>query len=203
MTRKGWHHSEETKRKIGLASARNAKFVMTPEVRLKISNSLKGRHPSDETRKKLSLARMGDKNVSKREDVKEKIRQSKLGKKRAPFTDEARRNMSEAHKGKRSNWQGGKTALGQLIRSSANYDEWRVTIFKRDDYTCQICGERGGRLQVDHIERFAQILVRNNIHSLEDAIACLELWDINNGRVLCVPCHAKTPTFCNKKQKTY
>lgn len=32
--------------------------------------------------------------------------------------------------------------------------EWRVVrsrIFKRDDYTCGYCGERGGRLECDHI----------------------------------------------------
>src|SRR5258707_12132934 len=34
----------------------------------------------------------------------------------------------------------------------------RVTIgptFERDDYTCKMCGERGGQLEADHILKFA------------------------------------------------
>jgi 5-methylcytosine-specific restriction endonuclease McrA len=35
-----------------------------------------------------------------------------------------------------------------------NAKEWatlRTTVFARDDYTCAYCGERGGRLECDHI----------------------------------------------------
>lgn len=33
-------------------------------------------------------------------------------------------------------------------------DEWallRAVVFERDDYTCRYCGERGGRLECDHV----------------------------------------------------
>ncbi len=31
--------------------------------------------------------------------------------------------------------------------------------------------------------------VENNITSFEQALKCLKLWDINNGRTLCLNCH--------------
>jgi hypothetical protein len=37
--------------------------------------------------------------------------------------------------------------------------EWallRAAVFERDDYTCQYCGERGGRLECDHIHPVAR-----------------------------------------------
>ena len=66
-------------------------------------------------------------------------------------------------------------------RDSVEDREWRTAIFKRDDYTCQMCGERGGRLQADHIEPVA---LRPDLR-----------FDLDNGRTLCVPCHKDTPTY--------
>lgn len=89
-----------------------------------------------------------------------------------------------------------------VIRDIWQYEDWRTKVFERDGYTCTKCGQRGGRfnLNVDHIKPFAQILEENNINSYntnyyQDAIACNELWDIRNGRTLCVECHRKTPTY--------
>jgi 5-methylcytosine-specific restriction endonuclease McrA len=66
-------------------------------------------------------------------------------------------------------------------RDSAEDREWREAVFRRDDYTCQICGARGVRLQADHIE---PISLRPDLRL-----------DLDNGRTLCVPCHKQTPTF--------
>mgnify|MGYP001569159134 CR=1 FL=1 len=94
------------------------------------------------------------------------------------------------------NWEGGKTILSDQVRNSKEYKLWRITIFERDDYTCQICGTKGGILQVDHWPKtFAQILRESNIRSLEDAINCATLWDINNNRTLCLDCHKQTDTY--------
>ncbi len=79
------------------------------------------------------------------------------------------------------NWRGGKTSEGQLIRSSAAYQEWRLAVFTRDDYTCQHCQVRGVVLHADHIKPFAYYPE-------------LRL-DVNNGRTLCVECHKKTDTY--------
>ncbi|MBI3888525.1 hypothetical protein HY311_01905 [Candidatus Nomurabacteria bacterium] len=88
-----------------------------------------------------------------------------------------------------------------LLRRCSKYSMWRERIFKRDNFICQICKVRGGKLCADHIEPFILLIYRNKIESYEDAIKCNELWDINNGRTLCLPCHYKTPTFGSKVQK--
>lgn len=64
---------------------------------------------------------------------------------------------------------------------------WRKAVFERDNYTCQECGQYGGKLQADHIKPY-----------------CLfpELrTDINNGRTLCLDCHKKTDTYGAKALK--
>jgi 5-methylcytosine-specific restriction endonuclease McrA len=76
---------------------------------------------------------------------------------------------------------------GQIrrLRASTEYRQWRTAVFKRDDYTCQDCGVRGGRLNADHIKRFA------DFPDLR--------FDVSNGRTLCEGCHRKTPTYGNRR----
>lgn len=81
------------------------------------------------------------------------------------------------------------------VRNSVNYREWRTSVFVRDNYSCVHCGVHGGTLHVDHIVPFSKILKSNNIQTLEDSEKCLELWDISNGRTLCISCHRKTDTW--------
>lgn len=66
-------------------------------------------------------------------------------------------------------------------RDSVEDREWRSAVFTRDDYTCQICEIRGGRLQADHIEPYS---LRPDLRL-----------DIGNGRTLCEACHRQTPTY--------
>jgi 5-methylcytosine-specific restriction endonuclease McrA len=59
--------------------------------------------------------------------------------------------------------------------------EWRKAVFERDEYTCIICKQKGGKLNADHIKPFK---------------AFPELrYDINNGRTLCIECHKKTDSY--------
>ena len=78
----------------------------------------------------------------------------------------------------------GKTSLAFRLRTSKRYAEWRLAVFERDNYTCQECGQRGGRLNADHIMRFAD-------HPSAR-------FDVANGRTLCVACHLLTETFGNR-----
>ena len=66
-----------------------------PEIRKKISEALKGKVRTEETKKKLSETR-------KRLYKERKIIPPWLGKKRPPFSQEWRKNMSLAHKGKKN-----------------------------------------------------------------------------------------------------
>jgi 5-methylcytosine-specific restriction endonuclease McrA len=61
------------------------------------------------------------------------------------------------------------------------YRKWREKVFKRDNYTCVFCKERGGRLHADHIKPFAWFPELRLV--------------LSNGRTLCVKCHYKTPTY--------
>lgn len=104
--------------------------------------------------------------------------------------------------GKRNpRWKGGITSLYHAIRTSFEYKLWRADVFERDKYTCQDCGERGGILNADHIKPFAIIIKENNIKNFDEALKCEELWDIDNGHTLCVPCHKKTETYGYKTIK--
>ena len=90
-------------------------------------------------------------------------------------------------------WKGGITEVRDKIRHMVLYKQWRRTIYQRDNWTCVICKIRGGNLEVDHYkERFCDIISKFKIRSLEDAKKCDTLWDINNGRTLCVECHNET-----------
>ena len=70
---------------------------------------------------------------------------------------------------------GGISSEEMRFRNSPEYREWRKRVYKRDDFTCQRCGIRGGRLTAHHIEFF--------VTNPELRI------DIDNGITLCRSCH--------------
>lgn len=85
--------------------------------------------------------------------------------------------------------------LRQQIRDMSKTKTWRNSVFERDDYTCQACGQKGGKIQADHVVPFSEILKQNNIVTIKAARQCVELWDTLNGRTLCVKCHKVTDTY--------
>ena len=96
------------------------------------------------------------------------------------------------------NWKGGIVPLKRSLRTQYIYRQWRDDVFTRDNYICQECNKRGGYLEAHHKESWSIIFDRNNIKTLEEAINCQELWNINNGITLCKDCHKKTLTYLNK-----
>ena len=106
---------------------------------------------------------------------------------------EVQKRMAENRKKEKHwNWKGGKTPVTMKIRHCYEYRQWRSDVFTRDDFTCQICGERGVKLEAHHIKMFRDILYEYDINSLEEALNCEEFWNINNGQTLCFKCHNKT-----------
>ena len=73
------------------------------------------------------------------------------------------------------NWKGGVTTENQKGRGSKKATEWRHSVFVRDSFTCQLCGQIGGNLQAHHKKEWA------NFKSLR--------YDVDNGATLCKTCH--------------
>jgi hypothetical protein len=129
------------------------------------------------------------------------------GRKRAQETVEKMRiNKRGTYAGARHwNWRGGITKPREFLRKMSEYVVWRTAIYERDNYTCQSCSRRGGDLEADHHPKpFAQILDENQISNREQARQCAELWNTDNGRTLCKPCHRMTYTGVPKNNwKSY
>lgn len=67
--------------------------------------------------------------------------------------------------------------LSEEGRRCAEYKAWRKAVYDRDDYTCQMCGARGVKLNAHHIFPYAYFPEKR--------------YDIKNGITLCIPCHQK------------
>jgi hypothetical protein len=93
------------------------------------------------------------------------------------LSEEHRIKLSLAVKGyKHPNWKGGITPKDKFERAKFR----RIIqkdVLRRDDYTCQMCGQRGGELQVDHIQSWKEYVELR--------------FNINNCRTLCKSCHYK------------
>lgn len=87
--------------------------------------------------------------------------------------------LSEWQIGKKSrNYDHSKTDEERIRdRKYPEYIEWRRKVYARDNYSCQCCGEKGGKLNAHHIESYSK-----NPHLRTD---------VNNGVTLCEPCHKR------------
>jgi len=132
------------------------------------------------------------------QEQKNKIGRAHKGK---IISEEQRKKISLANKGKYIGekspvWKGGKTPTITMIRNMSLYTQWRLNIFRRDNFTCIICGDKKGHnLEADHIKPLSIIVYQNKIKTFDDAEKCNELWNIINGRTLCKKCHKKTDTY--------
>lgn len=123
------------------------------------------------------------------------------------------KELSETHKGQKAwnygkkfpecsgekshFWKGGISPLANKIRESIENKNWKRLVMKRDNFTCQNCGIRGGYLIAHHINPFSKIIEEYHIKTLKQALSCEELWNPDNGKILCIKCHKKTDTYAN------
>ena len=80
---------------------------------------------------------------------------------------------------KHPNWRGGISVINEGQRKTHRYHLWRKKVFKRDRWTCVICGYRSkgnksGDIVADHIKPFSLFLKLRFV--------------VNNGRTLCIKC---------------
>jgi len=89
-------------------------------------------------------------------------------------------------------WKGGKTTKRLKILGQIEYKNWRTKCFCRDNYTCQNCGSKSGKLYDGTIE--LEVHHRIPVRKLLDTKFERYIYDINNGITLCAPCHRLIPT---------
>ncbi len=86
-------------------------------------------------------------------------------------------------------WKGGVSPLHKRVRSSARYKKWRKEILKRDKI-CIDCNSNKN-LRAHHIIPFYEIMFKHRVTTYGRALKCKQLWDLNNGELLCKQCHQK------------
>jgi len=163
--------------KLGIKNINKGTFgygrMPTLEDRRKASESLiakykngfvsphKGRIRTEESKRKISLAQIG--HIPWNKGFKTGIKPW-LNKKRPDIAGE---NCY--------NWKGGVTPKNLIIRNSLEMKLWKRSILGHDDFRCFDCGERGGKLEVDHILPYSKYPRLR--------------FDLNNGQILCKNCH--------------
>jgi len=73
-------------------------------------------------------------------------------------------------------WRGGPRPIDEKRRSD-EYKAWRTAVFQRDQYTCQICGQIGGKLVAHHVKDYIDFPESR--------------FDIDNGTTLCRADHSR------------
>ena len=196
MTKEGWKKRKANgngtgwnKGQRGLCSTDTIKKMSDAKLGKPTWN--KGKKLSDTHKKNLSKSHKGKPSsfIGKHHtlETKEKIRLSKSG------------NKSNL-------WKGGISKISALIRGCFQYRQWRSDVFTRDNFICQECGIKSGCghtviFQAHHIKSQSEILEEYQIKSIEEALTCEELWNINNGVTLCLDCHKLTDTYAGRNRK--
>jgi hypothetical protein len=133
----------------------------------------KGFHHSIESRKKMSEKRKGENNPMYGIHLISNRRGTNI-------SEEQKIKISKTLKGKmvgekNPNWRGGRSKRSHIIRTSEEYRQWRMSVFKRDSFTCLSCGKVGGEINAHHIKSF------KDFPEL--------IYKISNGITLCRNCH--------------
>ena len=98
-----------------------------------------GKKHTFETRKKMSLKAIGNQNA-----------------KGVVISDKHKSILSKLKMGENNpNWKGGIYLTNNTLRRSPQYKRWQKSIYKRDNYECQICGIKGVNLRANHIKKFS------------------------------------------------
>ncbi len=193
----------------GISFNKGKRLSLKHKEKLSIAKKIKptkywlGRKMSNNLKKELSDAHKGKKHT---EDTKKILSEINKGK---CFLEETRKKISKSKMGDKNPmavrpkelhwcWRGGITPIRQLIRHCFRYKKWRRDIFERDNFTCLECGDRSVKgnpvyLEAHHTpKRFVEILNEFKIETLEQALNCKELWNINKGKTYCKKCHDET-----------
>ena len=86
---------------------------------------------------------------------------------------------------KHHNWKGGVTYPIAALRKTKAYRHWRQAVLDRDNHQCTECATKDTRLDAHHIKSFTHFPELRFV--------------VNNGKTVCVRCHAKRGINENSK----
>jgi len=87
------------------------------------------------------------------------------------------------------NWKGGASQFNFAIRGLNENRKWVNSVTMRD-CKCLDCGSTLD-LEAHHKKPLAELITENEIKTVDQARACVALWDPSNGITLCAKCHCK------------
>ncbi len=125
-----------------------------------------------------------NKGISPSKETREKIRSANLGKKYSFETKLKHRNRWLGEKN--PNYVDGMSKYTDRQYNDIIWKMWREAVFVRDNWTCQKCGVRGGRLEPHHIKAWSQFPELR--------------FDLSNGQTLCKECHKLTDNYKGKSR---
>jgi len=128
---------------------------------------LESRNNNLEYKEKIKKRMTGENNPSKIPEYRDKMIKSK---KISPLVPRGVKHHA---------WKGGVTPEHNRLRGSLEYIIWRNEVYKRDNWTCRICGIhcQKGNIVAHHIKKFS------NFPELR--------FLVENGLTLCRKCHIK------------
>lgn len=150
-------------KKLGIELRHGSEAVKTQW----INNDERRKQASDNMK---SIIRDMDLSFMQTEEYKKKVSDAKKGSK----------NPMYGIKGENSpRWNPNRTHKQRVKeRKTYEYSEWRKSVFNKDNYTCQCCGDnKGGNLVAHHLNSYHEHISQR--------------YDINNGITLCETCHKK------------
>ena len=142
--------SEETKAKIRAAMKG---WKLSAPHKEKIRQTSLGRKHSQQTKERLRSFFKGRK-ITWSEKLSTALKGKTYAQLHGPEKALERRHAHSATM--RRKWEGKPRAY--RFRNDPRYRDWRTAVFQRDDFTCSICGSRGGlkfRLEAHHVKRWS------------------------------------------------
>lgn len=206
--KKGHKLSEETRKRMSEAKKGKTpkniklfiearkKYIPSEEQNKKRSEDYKAKGIKPPSRKGQEAWNKGKTGIYSQE-TKDKIAKSVsdyLKEHPLVYTEEARKKIGDAHRAEKSTfWKGGVSKENrterQIFCSSPEYKKWRRDIFERDEFICQKCTIKGGKLRAHHIKRYIDY-------------PDLRL-DLCNGVTLCDDCDNKFVLHREKQWESY
>jgi 5-methylcytosine-specific restriction endonuclease McrA len=207
---KGKKLSEETKKKIGRKGKDNKNYRRVTIICKQCNNKFEVR-PCDVKKRQLCslkctiLYHKGENNPNFNNNWSKKQKENQSIITKEAMTEEViqkmRDNQYDRTGSNNPNYIDGRNSLVMSIRHLKESKQWKIKIFKRDNYTCQDCGQIGYNLNAHHEKSFADLMKEflqeyNQFSPIEDKETLIRLamnwkpfWEISNGKTLCEKCH--------------